>query len=604
MTCVDTDKFRFLDICNFIAPGFTYDKYLRAYGCEQTKGFFPYEWFDCLQKLDANFLPPASAFNSSLRDSKITASDYEYCLDVWERLGMKTFREFLIWYNNLGVQPFLEAIAKQSAVYREKGIDMLKSAISLPGLSVRWLFADEVGKEVQACHRKHPTVGAGLFRAFRDDARVRLIDTHNSDLYTLIKNGIVGGPSIVFSRHHEKDKTLLRPSVYQNPKTCKEILGVDANALYLWCMMQDMPVGGPKRWQRIEPSSNIFQPMPSHKSKSAHGWLAWMSYINNTYIQHEHNSREVVLSDRCLPVDGFCVELQTAYQFHGCYWHGHQCQRNAGIDIHPTKKVSMKSLETQTRAREDYLRALGYTVVSVWECEWERTVSATEKIRSFLKTFFASMYPSRWKELSEERLISRIASGAFYGLVECDVHVPPHLEGKFSEMAPIFKNALVGREHLSPIMLEHAESHDYLRRPQRMLIGSLKGERILLYSELLKWYLQHGLVVSRVHQLVEYVPRKIFERFGLSVTEARRLGDVDTSKKLLADTHKLVGNSTYGKTITNKDKHRDVRYIEGHKNVSARIRSQRFCSAEEISEGLYETVSLKQKVGQYSKVSF
>ena len=31
MTCIETTRFRFLDICNFIAPGYSYDKHLKAF---------------------------------------------------------------------------------------------------------------------------------------------------------------------------------------------------------------------------------------------------------------------------------------------------------------------------------------------------------------------------------------------------------------------------------------------------------------------------------------------------------------------------------------------------------------------------------------------
>ena len=41
--CFSTRKLRFLDIINFLAPGYSYDKYLKAYGCELQKGHFPYE---------------------------------------------------------------------------------------------------------------------------------------------------------------------------------------------------------------------------------------------------------------------------------------------------------------------------------------------------------------------------------------------------------------------------------------------------------------------------------------------------------------------------------------------------------------------------------
>ena len=48
---------------------------------------------------------------------------------------MKTFQDFLIWYNNLDVGPFVKAVCIFKEFYKEKGLDAFKSAISLPGLA-------------------------------------------------------------------------------------------------------------------------------------------------------------------------------------------------------------------------------------------------------------------------------------------------------------------------------------------------------------------------------------------------------------------------------------------------------------------------------------
>ena len=60
--CLTTDQLKFLDITNYIAPGFSYDKYLKAYDCKITKGHFPYEYMDCLERLDDLALPPKDFF--------------------------------------------------------------------------------------------------------------------------------------------------------------------------------------------------------------------------------------------------------------------------------------------------------------------------------------------------------------------------------------------------------------------------------------------------------------------------------------------------------------------------------------------------------------
>ena len=56
--CFSTTKLRFVDVVNYLAPGFSYDKYLKAYGCTVQKGHFPYQYIDDLRKLEECSLPP------------------------------------------------------------------------------------------------------------------------------------------------------------------------------------------------------------------------------------------------------------------------------------------------------------------------------------------------------------------------------------------------------------------------------------------------------------------------------------------------------------------------------------------------------------------
>ena len=69
----------------------------------------------------------------------------------------------------------------------------------------------------------------------------------------------------------------------------------------------------------------------------------------------------------------------------------------------------------------------------------------------------------------------------------------------------------------------------------------------MLYSPLLKWYLDHGLKIRVVHRTVDYVPQKASKRFVEKVTENRRKVDQNTELALLAEVFKLLGNSAYGK---------------------------------------------------------
>jgi len=114
-----------------------------------------------------------------------------------------------------------------------------------------------------------------------------------------------------------------------------------------------------------------------------------------------------------------------------------------------------------------------------------------------------------------------------------------------------------------------------------MLIGSMRGEKIMLLSSLAQWYLKHGLIISKIYQIVQFKPINCFQKFCEFVSNARRMGDACPTKALLADTAKLFGNSVYGKMITNKEKHREVSYTESQHKASHKIMDYCFVSLEE-----------------------
>ena len=127
-----------------MTPGFSYDQFLKAYVCKQTKGHFPYAWVDSLElKLNFPTLPTPEAFHSTLSGTNITEEQYEYGQRMWNDNNITTtFQDFLVKYNNLNVVSFLEAIAKMSEFWKEQRIDILKDGVSLPGLTMKYLFSN------------------------------------------------------------------------------------------------------------------------------------------------------------------------------------------------------------------------------------------------------------------------------------------------------------------------------------------------------------------------------------------------------------------------------------------------------------------------------
>ena len=58
------------------------------------KGVYPYDWMNNLEKMEEKSLPPIEDFHSILRDSDITATEYERAQTVWRLFDCKTFKDY------------------------------------------------------------------------------------------------------------------------------------------------------------------------------------------------------------------------------------------------------------------------------------------------------------------------------------------------------------------------------------------------------------------------------------------------------------------------------------------------------------------------------
>ena len=79
------------------------------------------------------------------------------------------------------------------------------------------------------------------------------------------------------------------------------------------------------------------------------------------------------------------------------------------------------------------------------------------------------------------------------------------------------------------------------------------------------------------------------------VAQAHLDGDHDRDKALITETMKLIGNSSYGKLITNKEKHHDIVYVN-ESEIGAEIMDNHFYSLTELLNGYYEVEKTKQKI--------
>ena len=66
-----------------------------------------------------------------------------------------------------------------------------------------------------------------------------------------------------------------------------------------------------------------------------------------------------------------------------------------------------------------------------------------------------------------------------------------------------------------------------------------------MFTLVLLFYLQMGLIVTKFHRFVEYVPNKCFNSFVQSAVDAERQGDEIPNSSVIAETMKFLANSSY-----------------------------------------------------------
>ena len=281
--------------------------------------------------------------------------------------------------------------------------------------------------------------------------------------------------------------------------------------------------------------------------------------------------------------------IATLFEAMGCYYHYCPCQeaRPSLTDTDIERGVKKRQ---QDEMRRDYIQQKGYQIVEMWECEWWSLYKTDASVKSHLRKNFPYRRP-----LSEEGLMQGIIDGRLFGCIQCDIEVPENLRDYFSNFPPIFKNTAVSRDDIGNLMKQFAEKENIMVQPRRMLISSFILTNGTIITPLLLFYLQSGLVCKKIHRFVQYTPRKCFDNFVQSAVDVRRQGDENPNWSVVAETMKLLANSSYGFHIMARGRHTGTKYLTDEKTHIA-INSKMFKRLNHITDQPYEVELLKSEI--------
>ena len=112
-------------------------------------------------------------------------------------------------------------------------------------------------------------------------------------------------------------------------------------------------------------------------------WLKYTSFKNNITIQHFFNNLEKKIGP--YPVDGYCKESDTVFEFQGCFMHGCNKCFNAK-SYNPLKRQSMGYLYKVCQERTRFIKNIVKQFVEIWEHDWDEMVVDNVEVKEFCKS--------------------------------------------------------------------------------------------------------------------------------------------------------------------------------------------------------------------------
>ncbi|XP_033110636.1 uncharacterized protein LOC117111748 [Anneissia japonica] len=152
----------------------------------------------------------------------------------------------------------------------------------------------------------------------------------------------------------------------------------------------------------------------------------------------------------------------------------------------------------------------------------------------------------RWIDPGEYKMVLKTPADGDKGYVlEVDLEVPKELHDLFGDY-PLAPETLVPRrEWMSPYQLDLLGDEN--PGAEKLVPNLMPKTKYVLHYRNLQYYLAKGLVLTKVHRIVEFTQRPWMKEYIDMNTELRKAAKTDFEK----DFFKLMNNSVFGKTMEN-----------------------------------------------------
>ncbi len=594
------EKYVMVDLANYLAVGISLRKFIAMYACSEEKSYFPYTFLNEFSKLEEANLPEypgkywmndiskidllqeehyqweKSPNKAKIPEPKTGEEKYRTIMLEWQTKGFKNVRDYLIDYALRDVVPHVEAITQFQQIWKTQNVECFKQAVSLPGLSNILMWKDSI----------------------KEGINFPLIANRDRHFYLMVRENIVAGQSIVFTRLQEQGRT----RVGLNSKyIAKSLVGYDCSNLYGYVMSCSMPI-----------MTYIYRQKPEFKPEFSPRYR--MMYVYNKYLEKKYKAPVIskqthgydvrmgpyYLDGLILvkdPISGEMTRIAVSYQ--GCLFHGDRRPNCPMFKRHGHKPWYQERYANTVRRDKD-LKAMGLKLESMWDCVFRKEhLSQNAWLRAEEKKFLPDFYQSyKGKGKTEEKtLLSAVLTGTLFGLLLVDVYVYAEYAHYYASFPVLFGTSTISKGDLNEEMRNFIDMTGTEFTSRRLLISENNAKNLLISSDYVRFLLETKHFAITVHEVFEFCRGQPFKKYVNFGTEKRRTAVNDPTKRAMGYCWKYLLNASYGKIIQNIDKLNDISYVDGDSKAQEAMSDPRFKSVSLLNrtEGLYEVCNSKRK---------
>jgi hypothetical protein len=169
---------------------------------------------------------------------------------------------------------------------------------------------------------------------------------------------------------------------------------------------------------------------------------------------------------------------------------------------------------------------------------------------------FRWLTPEEFERIDWLRLKKDTPVGYF---VECDLTYPANLHDDHNDYPLAPERAKVSHTMLSDKQVELHLHYNFNRSTSysKLVPNLFSKEKYCLHYRNLKFYLKHGLILRKVHRVIEFKQSKWMESY-IKMNQDLRAASTEAFEQ---DFYKIMNNSCYGKTCENQRKRTDIKLV-------------------------------------------